>query len=384
MNADVGLVNTALGDIAKAFPNVDPTLISMVSTLPVLFMIPCTFIAGKLSQMYSKKTILIYSLMIYIIGGVGSTFVSNTIYQLLFMRALVGIGAGLSAPLSGSIIAALYEGNERAMMLGLSNAFTSAMAVVTTMLAGWLCVINWKYTFLAYAIFLLVLILELLALPSIPPEKVYKESSGESERRQIGWQVIGRYFTLALFTFACLIAGMLMMIKLAIYVMNEGIGNAVTTATAMSANTVAAFISSVLFAYIYRIFKRYTLVIFTVFTMLAYILLLNAHSASAVTFAMFVNGFGMGLFMPSLQLRASQIGTKDTTTFAMSFIMGAMFFGQFMASFVEKILALFGNLSIKALFTLGAICFAVYTAIYIIWVIMHPEKNVAAEGQYTA
>ena len=182
-NIETSLVNSALADIAKAFPGVNPTLISLISTLPIIIMVPMTILSGKLCYYYSKKRILIIGLTLYVVGGVGGAFISSSIYQVLLMRGVLGLGAGLAAPLANSFIADLFAENDRAKLIGWSNAFGSIVAFIMTWIGGLLCVINWKYTFLAYLVFAAILLFEIVTLPDVAPEKNYKTSVSLTKRR---------------------------------------------------------------------------------------------------------------------------------------------------------------------------------------------------------
>jgi MFS family permease len=132
INVEVSLVNVALGSIKEAFPDTDPVMISLISTLPILVMFLMTLVVGRLSMRFDKKNLVITSLIIYIIGGIGGVFMTSSITRILAMRLLVGIGAGLSAPLCGAIIAELYRESERVKMLGWAQGFDSLMAVLLT------------------------------------------------------------------------------------------------------------------------------------------------------------------------------------------------------------------------------------------------------------
>jgi predicted MFS family arabinose efflux permease len=313
---------------------------------------------------------------VYIIGGVGGAFLNSSIYQLLFLRALVGLGAGLSASISGAIVASLYEGQARASMLGWCNAFGNVIAAAMTLVAGALALIKWEDTFLAYTLFLFVLILEIFALPSLPPERASQEDADAVEKLHYTVQQKVKLFALGLYTLSCITVIFVMFIKVAIFVNDERIGNALIAASALSANNIVGFVTATFFGFINQICKRYTLVLCTACAALSFFILLNAHSASMVIAAGCVAGVGAGLFIPALQLNAVAIGPKVNATYAMSVVMGAIFLGGFMSTFVEKIP---GLSSPRASFSFAALCLVVFTVAYLVWILTHPEKNIPAD-----
>ncbi|MBP2649936.1 MAG: hypothetical protein H6Q74_761 [Firmicutes bacterium] len=383
LNVETSLVNTALGEISKAFPGTDPVMINLISTFPVFFALIMSFFIGKLAEKYDKKKLLLWSLIIYIIGGLGGAFINGSIAELLIMRAFVGIGAGMSAPLCGSIIADLFEPKEQAMMLGWSNGFSSLLAVLITMLSGWLCAINWTYTFLAYGIFVFVLLLEMYALPSLPAVVAAAEAETKEKPKYTTKQKV-KLGLMGLYVLCNLMVGMLLFMKMPILMTQENIGGPVVIATAFSASTVMACISSLLFGYIVRFFKRYTLAIYSILTALAFFIILSAHSADLVIIALAFNGFAMGMMMPALQLKAISTGPKANATYATSIILGSLFVGQILATFVEKALVVFGDPTPRALFLFGGIMFIVYTVAYLIWIFANPKTDAEIASDMSA
>ncbi|MBP2642839.1 MAG: hypothetical protein H6Q67_726 [Firmicutes bacterium] len=376
LNVETQLVNTALGEIAKAFPGTDPVLINLISNFPVFLALAISFVIGKLAQKYDKKTLLITALGIYIIGGLGGAFINGSIAQILVMRALVGIGAGISAPLCGSIISDLYDGDEKATMLGWTNGFSSLLAILITMVSGWLCSIKWEYTFFAYAVFIVVLLLEIFALPSLPPVVAASSSNSEpaekptyTTKQKIKLALIGLYVVCSM------MIGMLLFMKMPIMVMQDNLGDPLLVATAFSINTGTAFLSAVIFGYIVKIFKRYTLALYSIFTALAFLTVFNAYSSTLLYIGFALNGIAVGLFMPALQLKAISTGPRANATYATSVVLGAMFFGQIISTFIETALKIFGNPTPRSLFLFGCIMFSIYTIAYIIWVVTNPEKD---------
>ena len=377
LNVETSLVNTALGEIAKAFPGTDPVLINLVSSFPTFFSLALALAIGKLAEKYDKKTLVLISLVIYIVGGLGGAFFNGSIGMILAMRALVGIGAGISAPLCGSVIADLFvDKDDRAKMFGWSNGFSSLLAVVITMLAGWLCSINWTYTFLAYGVFIIVLLLEMYALPSLPPVAAVKEKEEVKEKPHYTTKQKVKLALMGLYVLCNLMVGMLLFMKMPILMMQENLGSPVAIGTAFSVTTALACISSLAFGYIVKIFKRYTLAIYSILTAMAFFTLYNAHSAEMVILAFAFNGFGMGMMMPALQLKAVSTGPKANATYATSIVIGALFVGQILATFVEKALA---DSSPRGLFLFGTIMFVIYTVAYLVWVFANPEKDAPAD-----
>ena len=164
-------VSPALAKIKQAFPGADITLIKLILTLPSLLIIPSSLVSGWLARRMNKKHVLLIGLVIYLLAGVAGGF-AKSIPQLLIIRALFGIGAGIIIPLSTSIIADLYEGSERVKMMGYSGSVSHFGGVIFILISGWLACISWRYSFFVYSLALLVVLMIVLWLPELSSKKL--------------------------------------------------------------------------------------------------------------------------------------------------------------------------------------------------------------------
>jgi|SRR5699024_8123204 len=151
-------ISPALGLIASAFPESSPMMIKLILTAPSLMIIPFTFVSSYLTMIISKRTIIIFSLLIYLVGGVGAQF-SNSIEILIAFRLLLGVGVGLVLPLSMSLINDYYTGRERTKMMGYNSAFSNFGGIVTMLLAGVLATYGWRVPFNVYFLGLGIIVL---------------------------------------------------------------------------------------------------------------------------------------------------------------------------------------------------------------------------------
>jgi hypothetical protein len=172
-------ISPALAKIHQAFVGTDPTMIKLVLTLPSLFIIPFSLLSGWLASRMKKKYVLLIGLIIYFLGGVGGGFARN-IKELLIIRAFFGIGAGLIIPLSTSLIADFFEGEERTKMMGYSGSVSHFGGVIFLLLSGWLACMSWRYTFGVYALSFLIILMVLVWLPE--PES--KKAAGLLQKHQ--------------------------------------------------------------------------------------------------------------------------------------------------------------------------------------------------------
>ena len=161
-------VAPALGKIRLAFPAAPDTLIKLVLTLPPLFIVPFSLLSGWLTRRIRKKTIMITGLLIYLFAGCGGGF-AKSIGQLLFIRALLGVGVGLIMPLSTTLVGDFFKGEARSKMIGFATSIQNLGGVIFQIVAGYLAVMSWRYSFGVYGLALFILILIVFFLPE--PER---------------------------------------------------------------------------------------------------------------------------------------------------------------------------------------------------------------------
>lgn len=379
LNIEVTLVNTALAEIKAAFPTADPTLISLVSTFPMMIMLGMSFfVVPPLAKRFDKKDLVLFAIASYCFGGVGAAFINQTIYHLIATRIFVGIGAGLSAPLCGAYINELYDGLDKKNMLGWANAVGSLMGAGITMAAGILCAIRWDYTFFAYGFFVIVFIMAALFLPSSPAPVSSGMDLSEKAIVRLDYtpkQKV-KLFIVCLYGFLFLLCCMTLMVKFAIFVDEKKIGDPVVIATAMSILMMGILSASAVFGFAEMLFKRYTMVVSSGLAGIGVFIMVNSHTPNPVFISSYILGLGAGLNFPLLQTKALAIGPKKNGTFANAMVLGVVNSGQFLAAFSEKGVGLFIEPTTSNLLYFVVWAFVAITIASIVYIIVDPFKGV--------
>lgn len=379
LNCEVTVVGTALAEIKKAFPDADPVLISLVYTFPILIMVFMNFlVVPPLAKRYDKKSLVLVALVFYIFGGVGGVFVTGSIFQIIAMRTFVGIGAGLSAPLCGAIINELYEGLDKKNMLGWANGVDSLMAIGFTMVAGVLVAVKWNYVFWVYSFFVLVFVMIATSLPSLPPPVAAGASETKKVKLSYNRKQAFKLFLVCLYDAAFTIFLVVVMIKLAIFIDEEKLGDPVIVASAMSTLTAGILVGAFLFGLAEKLFKRYNLIVSPLLVGIGAFIMYGAGAMSPVYMGCFIVGFGAGINLPLVQSRGLAIGVKADGTFANSMVIGVMNGGQFLATFVEKGVGVFVAPTARNLIGSVSIAMIVISVVCLIYVLVDPLKGVNA------
>ena len=116
----VSSVNIALPSIGKEFL-MDAILLSWVTTAYLLasaiFLVPF----GKIADIYGRKRIFTYGILIFTLASVGSA-ISNSAMMLICFRILQGIGAAAIYCIGAAILTSVFPSRELGKVLGINVA----------------------------------------------------------------------------------------------------------------------------------------------------------------------------------------------------------------------------------------------------------------------
>jgi EmrB/QacA subfamily drug resistance transporter len=149
---DQTIISTALGKIVEEFDAYSS--LSWVVTAYLITTTITTPIAGKLSDMFGRRLLLLIGVTIFGIGSLLSG-TSADINQLIIWRAIQGIGGGIITANAFTIIGDLLAARERGRWQGMIGAVFGVSSVVGPLLGGFLTeahsflglVTDWRWTF---------------------------------------------------------------------------------------------------------------------------------------------------------------------------------------------------------------------------------------------
>ncbi len=136
---DQTIVSTAMPRVIADLQGFDRyTWVSTAYLLTSTVMVP---IYGKLSDLFGRKPIFLFGVVIFLIG-------SQSMNQLIAFRAFQGIGAGALMPIAIAIIGDLFTPRERGKWQGLTGGVWGLSAIVGPTLGGWITQNStWRWIF---------------------------------------------------------------------------------------------------------------------------------------------------------------------------------------------------------------------------------------------
>lgn len=151
--------------------------VRLVLTIPALFIVIGSPIAGQIVDRLGRKPLLVASAAFYGLAGT-SGFVLDSLFTILIGRSLLGLAVAGIMVTATTLIADYYIGQARANFMGLQAGFMGLGGVIFLSGGGYLAGLNWRYPFLIYLFAWLLLPLIILSL--YEPRRLNAEPSRQT------------------------------------------------------------------------------------------------------------------------------------------------------------------------------------------------------------
>ncbi len=130
-------------------------------------------ILGYLSDRYTRKGIMIPSLIVYgaagILAGLGALW--NSYLIVIIARAIQGLGAAGTAPIAMALVGDLYNGGRESKVLGILEASNGTGKVLSPIIGSALALIVWYMAFFAFPVFCAIALVAVIFLIKEPERK---------------------------------------------------------------------------------------------------------------------------------------------------------------------------------------------------------------------
>jgi len=325
LNALPGLaVSPILGKLSVIFPHSAELGIQMLSSLPSLLVIPFILLSGKLTEKVNNILLLRTGLWIFLLSGV-LYLLSEQMWQLIAVSALLGIGSGLIVPLSTGLISHYFVGSYRTKQFGYSSSITNITLVLATTLTGYLAEINWHLPFIVYLFPAVSILLSyffqggMSAVDNVSKKEVQKLSSAQSGFGRYGMDVkkliavMGFYgFT----TYLVLVVTFNLPFLMKEYGFDSGHSGVLISLFFLAIMTPGLFLDKIV-----RKQKRYTKFWSLTEIALGLILILLSDSEIWMGLGVVFMGLGYGVIQPLIYDQTSRLAVPRKVTLALAFVM---------------------------------------------------------------
>jgi MFS family permease len=317
------MLNPVLPAIQAAFPNVAPSIIQLLSTIPSLCCVVFSPVYGKLTGFVARRKIYSAAIILLLVGGILPAF-GSSFALFLMLRFVMGAGVGLLIPAATDLIVNFFDGSTRRTMIGWNQAAASIGGVLFQLIGGYLAGINWRYACLATAVCAIFFLIAFIIIPE--PELKVKASEADQENK---FRMSGRmcafsvwYLFYAMFTFAFVTTTAMMSVR-------EKIATSADLGFTMSLLTISISVVAVFFGMLAKIFKKYIIAAGIFINAIAAWLAFTGHSLFLIDLAMVLCGVGLALSIPGVLTRVSSMAAPAAVTMTMSIFYATSGLGQF-------------------------------------------------------
>jgi MFS family permease len=323
-----------------ADPDLRATLVQLLITLPALFIVIGSPLAGIVVDRFGRKPLLLVSTLLYGLAGSSGIYLES-LTTILVGRALLGLAVAGIMVSATTLIADYYTGSTRATFMGLQSGFMGLGGVLFLTLGGILAQQSWHYPF---GIYLFAwLIVPLIVLFIFEPHAV--EISKKSSHPNIGVETDMAIQSIPIGVMI-VVYGLSMLIQIAFYLIPvqlpfflKNLVQAVPSQTGMAIAfcTLFAAIASVNYG---KIKQRIEFVSFLplVFGLMGigYLLIGQSSNWAQVLTGLALCGMGVGLLMPNMSIWLMTTVPEAIRGRALGGLSTAMFLGQFLSPIVTQ------------------------------------------------
>jgi MFS family permease len=331
-------VSPALPAMEKHFthtiadPDTRATLIRLIITLPALFIVIGSPIAGLIVDRFGRKPLLLITAMLYGWAGSSGLYI-NSLSGILVGRGFLGLAVAGVMVSATTLIADYYSGPARAAFMGLQAGFMGLGGVLFLTLGGALAQQNWRYPFGIYLFAWLIVPFILLCIAEPNRSKV-ESKSAQATAPPLPLGVLVIVYGL---TVLSQIAFYLIPVQLPFFL--EQLVNALPTQSGMAIALCTLF--SALASVTYGKFKqRMEFVTFLplIFGLMGvgYLLIGQATLWAQVLVGLAIAGMGLGILMPNMTVWLSAAVPDAVRGRALGGLSTAMFLGQFLSPIVTQ------------------------------------------------
>ena len=362
----------ALGVISEYFSDEKTLFVQMIISMPAVFIFLTSFVFPKLAAKFRARTLLMIGLAFYTIGGcVAGVF--NSIWIVLLMRALVGVGVGIIMPLSTGLLAFYFSPQEQEGLMGWSSAMNNMGGVIATLISGALATVSWRISFFVY---LMGLISIVLCAAFMPNDKIQSDEADERRGSAEPEHVIPSTGQVFRSNYVYIIAMFLEMSTFFIYPANfamvtvrAGVIPENLTAIIMAIMDLVAFFGGMLFVKVKAAAGGSTKFVAPILFVVGYTLLAVIGGWFGVLAGSVCVGFANGEGIPLIISEASKKMGRLAATTVMPLISAALYIAQFASPFIMSGVAAIAGDAVNLPYYWGA----ALGVIFLLWSALIPS-----------
>ena len=358
----VGGANPIIQKMIEAYPEVSPTTVRLVSTLPSAAGMVVGLLVGTVAGNKVKfKTICIAGISFYIIGGIAPAFINSSFTSVLIARFIFGIGLGCFGCRNG-IILRTYDNESSAKMLGIGVTVANIGLIVFQMITGVLGDIKWNYGFYPYFIGIVSLLLVIFLFKEPDPVEtaaLKSDTENTDDKEKLGalpfiYALIAMLATLWLYP---LLTGM------STFIQAKGLGTAAVAGTILSLYTAGGAFAGAILGKVQKVLGRFSINYALGVVVIGQALVLYVNNIVVIAIGAILCGIGYMSITPILTSYLRSAIAPKFLAISSSIILAAAQAGVFLSSYwiklTDKMFSFYAGTDIDRAYFAAIVMFAV-------------------------
>lgn len=350
------LIAPLLAEINKSFPSATATEVQLIYTIPSMIAVPAMLFSGKMVCYFSKKNMVLISMLLIVISGFLPVVFSGSLTVLYIASGLIGSGVGVVTTLSSNIVSDYFEDLECASIMGYQSTAISLGGAIVSVISGKVAAINWSYSYLILLMFAPCIFIVFKFLPKDKPiEKVEKTNNTLNIRLL--------YF--AFLSLLCQIFVTAYNSNIAFFIQNRNLGGAEVTGVVNSLFMLIGIPAGFIVGKLTKIFKRNIFFVAVAFIASGFFITAFATDINLVYLGAFFIGFGFAVRAPSAMTFAVSMVNSESAAMAIAIVGALSNLGNFIAPFIVNMISNVVENDVGRIFTVCGICTIVIAALYL-------------------
>ncbi|MCW1360295.1 MFS transporter [Campylobacter sp. CCS1377] len=308
-------------------------LTRLVLTIPAIFVVILSPIAGLLMDKFGKLKFIFPAMVIWTLAGISGFFL-NDIYAILISRSIFGIATAFIMTGASALLGDYYSRggfNRRENALSWQGFYCAVGGAIFISIAGYVSSYSWRYPFLVYSLGILITLLAFFYLFEPRKFKFYNHTKAEAKTNY--WQFLPIYFI----GFFIMVVYYISPTQLPYYIENHLGLDPKYIGISMS---ISAFCYGIFSLSYKSIVKRINIKTIYILTLLivasAFLLLYFIHDFLAVLVALALLGMGGGIMLVNNSAYLFSICPENARARAYGILASCMFLGQFLSPIISQ------------------------------------------------
>lgn len=345
-----------IAEMTKSFPNKTVTQVQLVYTIPSMITIPTMLVSGKLVCYFSKKSMVLFSLILIVSSGILPVLFHSYFTFLYFVSGLMGIGTGILTTLSSNIVSDYFDGLECGSIMGYQSAAISVGAAIMTALSGKIATIHWFYSYLIFLSFIPCILIVFSFLPKDSPIKKNDKSDNTHSAQLLYFAFLG---------FLCGVFVNGYNTNIALFIQNKKFGGAEVAGLVSSLCMLVGIPAGLLVGKLSKIFNRNIFFVAVASITCGFFITAFSQNIIFVYVGAILIGFGFAVRNPCAITSAVDMVPPSSAAMAIAIVGSALNTGNFISPFIINVMLKFVKNSVSGIFIICGICSAVIAGLYL-------------------